>query len=97
MTRDLLEENQDLRKQIAELKDQIATMKGKLAILISDNERLKTIILGNEEEISALNKSCDKIQKLLDKENAELKEKLKHENCLKLLAKEGYISWSLAD
>lgn len=29
----------------------------------------------------------------LEKENAELKEKLKPENCLKLLAKEGYIKW----
>lgn len=38
MTSDLLEENQDLRKQVAELKYQIVTMNGKLAILISDVE-----------------------------------------------------------
>ena len=30
----------------------------------------------------------------LEKENAELKEKLKPENCLKLLAKEGYIKFT---
>ena len=30
----------------------------------------------------------------LQKENAELKEKLKPENCLKLLAKEGYIKFT---
>lgn len=33
------------------------------------------------------------VQKL-EKENAELKEKLKPENCLKLLAKEGYIKFT---
>ena len=32
--------------------------------------------------------------KELEKENAELKEKLKPENCLKLLAKEGYIKFT---
>ena len=31
---------------------------------------------------------------IICKENAELKEKLKPENCLKLLAKEGYIKFS---
>ena len=30
----------------------------------------------------------------LEKENAELKEKLKPENCLKLLAKEGYVKFT---
>ena len=84
MTSDLLEENADLRKQVEELKDEIATRNGKLAILISENERLKGIVLGNEEEISDLKKSCDETQELLDKqieatyklykENAELKE-----------------------
>lgn len=86
MISDLLEENADLRKQVEELKDEIATRNGKLAILISENERLKGIVLGNEEEISDLKKSCDETQELLDKqieatykldkENAELKEKL---------------------
>ena len=84
MTSDLLEENADLRKQVEELKDEIATRNGKLAILISENERLKGIVLGNEEEISDLEKACDETQELLDKqieatyklykENAELKE-----------------------
>ena len=84
MTSDLLEENADLRKQVEELKDEIATRNGKLAILISENERLKGIVLGNEEEISDLKKACDETQELLDKqieatyklykENAELKE-----------------------
>ena len=65
MTSDLLEENQDLRKQV---------------------EELNTIILYNKKEISALNKSCDETQELLDKqieatykldnENAELKAKI---------------------
>lgn len=90
MTSDLLEENQDLRKQVEELKDEIATRNGKLAILISENERLKGIVLGNEVEISDLKKSCDETQELLDKqieatykldkENAELKEELKDAN-----------------
>lgn len=83
MTSDLLEENTDLRKQVEELKDEIATRNGKLAILISENERLKGIVLCNEVEISDLKKSCDETQELLDKqieatyklveENAELK------------------------
>ena len=68
MTSDLLEENQDLRKQVEELKDEIATRNGKLAILISENERLKGIVLGNEEEISDLKKACDETQELLDKQ-----------------------------
>jgi hypothetical protein len=34
------------------------------------------------------------INKELEKENAKLKEKLKPENCLKLLAKEGYIKFT---
>ena len=34
------------------------------------------------------------INKELEKENAELKKKLKPENCLKLLAKEGYIKFT---
>ena len=90
MTSDLLEENADLRKQVEELKDEIATRNGKLAILISENERLKGIVLGNEEEISDLKKSCDETQELLDKqieatykldkENTELKEELKDAN-----------------
>jgi DNA repair exonuclease SbcCD ATPase subunit len=68
MTSDLLEENQDLKKQVEELKDEIATRNGKLAILISENERLKGIVLGNEEEISDLEKSCNETQELLDKQ-----------------------------
>ena len=36
------------------------------------------------------NKRIDELQK----ENAELKEKLKPENCLKLLAKEGYVKFT---
>ena len=36
----------------------------------------------------------EKLIKELEKENAELKEKLKPENCLKLLAKEGYIKFT---
>lgn len=56
------------------------------------------------KEITELTKACDETQELLDKqieatykldkENAELKEKLKPENCLKLLAKEGYIKFT---
>ena len=40
-----------------------------------------------------LGKANDRIAEL-EKENAELKEKLKPENCLKLLAKEGYIKFT---
>lgn len=36
----------------------------------------------------------EKVEKQLREENAELKEKLKPENCLKLLAKEGYIKFT---
>lgn len=60
MTSDLLEENQELRKQVEELKDQITTRNGKLAILISENERLKAVVLGNEEEISGLKEELKK-------------------------------------
>lgn len=79
MISDLLEENQDLRKQVEELKDEIATRNGKLAILISENERLKGIVLGNEVEISDLKKSCDETQELLDKQ-IEATLKLQKEN-----------------
>ena len=41
-------------------------MNGKLAILISDNERLKAIVLGNEEKIYTLNKSCDEARKQVE-------------------------------
>ena len=54
-----------------------------------------------EKHIAELEKACKETQELLDKqieatyklhkENTELKKKLKPENCLKLLAKEGYV------
>ena len=57
-----------------------------------------------EKRIAELDKACEETQELLDKqieatyrldkENAELKEKLKPENCLKLLAKEGYVKFT---
>lgn len=43
--------------------------------------------------ISDCEEFCNKYTDLV-KENAELKEKLKPENCLKLLAKEGYIKFT---
>lgn len=59
----------------------------KIAELEKENERLtvdyETLKLNDEEEIG-----------MLKSEDAELKEKLKPENCLKLLAKEGYIKFT---
>lgn len=59
----------------------------KIAELKKENERLtvdyETLKLHDEEEIG-----------MLKSENEELKEKLKPENCLKLLAKDGYIKFT---
>lgn len=67
-------------------------------------KRLTDFVEPREKRIAELEKACDETQKLLDKqieetykvveENTELKDKLKPENCLKLLAKEGYIKFS---
>lgn len=46
-----------------------------------------------EAKFEAFSVMCEKVNEL-EKENAELKEKLKPENCLKLLAKEGYIKFT---
>lgn len=68
--------------------------------IIRQNKRIADL----EKENAELKKACDETQELLDKqieatyklhkENTELKEKLKPENCLKLLAKEGYVKFT---
>ena len=66
------------------------------------NEKVQFVVKKEElkEQNIRLNRLCfDYLEKEkriteLEKENAELKEKLKPENCLKLLAKEGYIKFS---
>ena len=60
-----------------------AELKGIHAKTFQDLDVIKDVLKLDEEKIAEL-----------EKENAELKEKLKPENCLKLLAKEGYIKFT---
>lgn len=76
--------------------DRIVELEKKISILLSckncpDNKG--GLLCQKEYEDKCL---AQKIQyiKELQEENKELKEKLKPENCLKLLAKEGYIKFS---
>ena len=60
-----------------------AELKGIHAKTFQDLDVIKDVLKLDEEKIAEL-----------EKENAELREKLKPENCLKLLAKEGYIKFT---
>lgn len=45
-----------MEQQIEELKNEIATRNERIALLLSENERLKGIILGNQMEVDELKK-----------------------------------------
>ncbi len=77
---DLEKENAVLREFICDYKEQVK----------NDNETFNNKIAETQE---LLDKQIEATYKL-DKENVELKEKLKPENCLKLLAKDGYIKFT---
>jgi predicted RNA-binding protein with RPS1 domain len=62
----------------------------RLKDVLKENEKLKIKVAYRHEVQTMLEKRIAE----LEKENAELKEKLKPENCLKLLAKEGYIKFT---
>lgn len=47
-----------------------------------------------QENCNCVHTDNSKVIEELEKENASLKEKLKPENCLKLLAKDGYIKFT---
>ena len=79
-----------------EAEKRIAELEQKISVLLSCKncpENKDGLICQKEYENKCL---AQKIQfiKELQQENAELKEKLKPENCLKLLAKEGYIKFT---
>lgn len=62
-------------------------------IICKENAELKRNLEQTEKDLSDYQFNYPTIKELQE-ENAKLKEKLKPENCLKLLAKEGYIKFS---
>ena len=80
-------ELENIKVKIEELENENKTVTRKANEAIAD----KLLITSKYNEVlNDLNQENDKLQK----ENEELKEKLKPENCLKLLAKEGYIKFT---
>ena len=77
----------ELEKENAELKEVHESDKRSLALIAKKGAGFEKAY--NEAE-ELLDKQIEATYKLFE-ENKELKEKLKPENCLKLLAKEGYI------
>ena len=80
----------ELEKENAELKEVHESDKRSLALIAKKSADFEKAY--NEAE-ELLDKQIEATYKLFE-ENKELKEKLKPENCLKLLAKEGYIKFS---
>ena len=83
--------------ELCKLKDmRIAELEEKISVLLSCKncpENKGGLICVKEYENKCLAQKIEFIKELQE-ENAELKEKLKPENCLKLLAKEGYIKFT---
>lgn len=86
----------DNTKTLKNALERIAELEEKTSVLLScENcpENKDGLICRKEYENKCLAQKIQYIKELKE-ENAELKEKLKPENCLKLLAKEGYIKFT---
>ena len=82
--------------RIAELEKENAELKAQISVLLSCKncpENKGGYICEKEYNDKCLAQKIQHIKEL-KQENAELKEKLKPENCLKLLAKDGYIKFT---
>ena len=91
----------DAEKRIVKLEDKIADLKANCDLAIEGRDvKIKelelelTVEKDLHQEETNLHLHAEEYIKSLEEENAELKEKLKPENCLKLLAKEGYIKFT---
>ena len=80
----------ELEKENAEFKEQLYAFDEEREKLRKENTELKA----DNDAIKFAMTMSEKVEKQLREENAKLKEKLKPENCLKLLAKEGYIKFT---
>ena len=72
-----------------EVAKEYTTLQERIATLEKENK----VLAQNLEDTEILNKTYEKRFNDLEKENAELKEKLKPENCIEYLARGGYVKF----